>query len=46
LNPGVPIYAQTSPCKWLGERMDYGMAIEGMQFRDRRATAATNATVT
>jgi len=36
LNPGVPIEAQTSRCKWLGERMDYDIAIEGMQFRDRR----------
>jgi len=35
LSPGVPIDAQTSRCKWLGERMDYDIAIEGMQFRDR-----------
>jgi hypothetical protein len=34
LNPGIPIDAQTSRCKWLGERMDYDIAIEGMQFRD------------
>ena len=40
LNPGVPIDAQTSRCKWLGERMDYDMAIEGMQFRDGRANAS------
>jgi hypothetical protein len=37
LNPRIPIDAQTSRCKWLGERMDYDMAIEGMQFRDSRA---------
>jgi Domain of unknown function (DUF222)/HNH endonuclease len=36
LNPGVAIDAHTSRCKWLGERMDYDMAIEGMQFRDDR----------
>jgi hypothetical protein len=36
LNPGVPIDAHTSRCKWLGERMDYSTAIEGMQFRDSR----------
>jgi hypothetical protein len=36
LNAGVPIDAQTSRCKWLGERMDYDIAIEGMQFRDGR----------
>jgi hypothetical protein len=37
LNPGVPIDTRTSRCKWLGERMDYDIAIEGMQFRDGRA---------
>ena len=37
LNAGVAIDAHTSRCKWLGERMDYDMAIEGMQFRDGRA---------
>jgi hypothetical protein len=37
LNPGVAIDAQTSRCQWRGERMDYDMAIEGMQFRDGRA---------
>jgi hypothetical protein len=40
LNPGVPIDSRTSRCKWLGERMDYDMAIEGMQFRESRAGAA------
>jgi hypothetical protein len=40
LNPDVPIDAQTSRCKWLGERMDYDIAIEGMQFRDSRTGAA------
>jgi hypothetical protein len=40
LNPGIPIDAHTSRCKWLGERMDYDIAIEGMQFRDRRANTA------
>jgi len=27
---GVKIDARTSRCKWLGERMDYSQAIEGM----------------
>ena len=40
LNPGVTIDARTSRCKWLGERMDYDIAIEGMQFRDGRANTA------
>jgi len=40
LNPGVTVDAQTSRCKWLGERMDYDIAIEGMQFRDGRANTA------
>jgi hypothetical protein len=39
LNNDVRIDTQTSRCKWRGERMDYDMAIEGMQFRDGRATA-------
>jgi hypothetical protein len=37
---GIPIDAQTSRCKWLGERMHYDIAIEAMQFRDRRANTA------
>jgi hypothetical protein len=45
LNPGVPIDAHTSRCKWLGERMDYSTAIEGMQYRDGRA-GGTAGTVT
>ena len=44
LNPGVPIDAQTSRCQWLGERMDYDMAIEGMQFRDGRDAPAQTVT--
>ena len=44
LNPGVAIDAHTSRCKWLGERMDYDMAIEGMQFRDGRAGASGTVT--
>jgi hypothetical protein len=30
--PDVPIDAGTARCKWLGERMDYSTAIEGLQF--------------
>jgi hypothetical protein len=29
------IDASTARCKWLGERMDYSTAIEGMQDRER-----------
>jgi hypothetical protein len=40
---GHKIDANTSRCRWLGERMDYSMAIEGMQFlRDRAAAAAVD----
>jgi hypothetical protein len=44
LNNDVRIDTQTSRCKWRGERMDYDMAIEGMQFRDGRAGAAGRVT--
>ena len=44
LNPGVPIDAQTSRCKWLGERMDYNIAIEAMQFCDGRVSASETVT--
>ena len=38
LEAGLAIDAKTSRCRWLGERMDYSQAIEGMQFlRDRDA---------
>jgi hypothetical protein len=30
--PDLPIDAGTARCKWLGERMDYSTAIEGLQF--------------
>jgi hypothetical protein len=30
--PDVPIDAGTARCKWLGERMNYSTAIEGLQF--------------
>ena len=41
LNPGlnVNIDATTSRCKWLGERMDYSLVIESMQFREAAAAA-------
>ena len=39
-DPDVKIDAQTSRCKWLGERMDYSMAIETMQFREINAATA------
>lgn len=34
VNPDVPIDAGTGRGKWLGERMDYSTAIEGIQFRE------------
>ena len=38
LDPNLRIDAQTSRCKWLGERMDYSFAIEGLQcLRDKAA---------
>ncbi|HUO67993.1 MAG TPA: DUF222 domain-containing protein [Gammaproteobacteria bacterium] len=37
-DPNVKIDANTSRCKWLGERMDYSAAIEAMQFREINAT--------
>jgi hypothetical protein len=40
-SPNVKIDANTSRCKWLGERMNYSMAIESMQFREAAASTAT-----
>ncbi len=42
-DPGLKIDAHTSRCKWLGERLDYNTAIEGMQFREAAATLARTA---
>jgi hypothetical protein len=39
----LKIDANTSRCKWLGERMDYSTAIESMQFREEAARAKTAA---
>ncbi len=30
--PETPIDERTARCQWLGERMDYSTAIEGLQF--------------
>jgi hypothetical protein len=35
LDPSLQIDAQTSRCRWLGERMDYSLAVEGLQWHDR-----------
>jgi hypothetical protein len=35
---GLAIDRDTSRCRWLGEKMDYSMAIEGMQWREARAS--------
>ena len=37
VDQGVTIDARTSRCRWLGERMDYSLAIEGMQWREANA---------
>lgn len=34
-NSELAIDAATARCKWAGERMDYSMAVESMQWRDR-----------
>jgi len=39
LSAGLTIDARTSRCRWLGERMDYSLAIEGMQWREANAAA-------
>ena len=40
---GIHIDASTSRCKWLGERMDYSLVIESMQFREAAAAPAATA---
>jgi hypothetical protein len=42
LAPDLHIDASTSRCRWLGEPMDYSLAIEGMQFRRDRALLSTH----
>jgi hypothetical protein len=37
---GLAITPDTGRCQWRGERMDYSMAIESMQFLEQRAGAA------
>jgi predicted restriction endonuclease len=37
---GLSIDRDTSRCRWLGEKMDYSMAIEGMQWCERAASTA------
>jgi Domain of unknown function (DUF222)/HNH endonuclease len=43
LEAGLAIDAHTSRCRWLGERMDYSLAIEGMQALHDRAAATAAA---
>jgi hypothetical protein len=43
LSAGIAIDARTSRCRWLGERMDYSLAIEGMQWREANAAAKCEA---
>ena len=42
-DPNLEIDATTSRCKWLGERMDYSLAIEAIQFREQAAAAGSGA---
>ena len=42
-DPELKVGAGNSRCRWLGERMDYSMAIESMQFRDESAAKAATA---
>lgn len=37
---GLRIDARTAATRWCGERMDYGMAIDGLLYRQQRALAA------
>ena len=37
----LSITAETASCKWGGERMDYSMAIESMQFLEQKAAEAS-----
>jgi hypothetical protein len=39
----LEITPTTSRCRWLGERMDYSWAIEGMQFLEQRAGVSAEA---
>lgn len=44
---GLQIDANTGRCRWLGETMDYSLAIEGIQsLRDRAIAAAQASTET
>src|SRR5690606_17162199 len=36
---GLPIDAGTAVTRWAGERMDYGMAVEGLLMEQERAEA-------
>jgi hypothetical protein len=40
---GISITSRTSRCRWLGETMDYSMAIESMQFLERKASLHSTA---
>jgi hypothetical protein len=39
LSAGLTIDARTSRCRWLGERMDYSLVIEGLRWREANAAA-------
>jgi hypothetical protein len=36
---GLTITPKTAKCQWHGERMDYSMAIESMQFLEQKVRA-------
>jgi hypothetical protein len=41
---GLAIEAGTSRCRWLGERMDYSLVIEGLQHRANMGVSTANRT--
>ena len=43
---GIHITPNTGSTKWTGERMDYGLAIDSLIYRTRRAAEAATTTIT
>jgi hypothetical protein len=42
LSRGVKIDAKTARCNWVGDRMDYGVAVENLIWLRDRGRAAAN----
>lgn len=46
LSRGVRIDARTARCRWIGDRMDYGLAVENLiLLRDRARAASPSGTM-